>query len=142
MANPPWEFQPGAILDPTLAPSSAPLQASKPRICIWLLAHSPVYCSGFLHLTGESMSPIFMRSSRVRLSLAVSAFAAASIVAGSGSARASGITNSADDLRTGWYSDQQSLTPQLVSSGPFSQVFSTPIVGQVYAQPLVYKGSL
>ncbi|PYT07771.1 MAG: hypothetical protein DMF49_07125 [Acidobacteria bacterium] len=88
------------------------------------------------------MSPIFIRSSMVRSSLAVSALAAASIVAGSGSARASGITNSADDLRTGWYSDQQSLTPQLVSSGPFSQVFSTPITGQVYAQPLVYKGSL
>jgi iron transport multicopper oxidase len=29
------------------------------------------------------------------------------------------ITNSGDNLRTGWYPDEPSLTPQLVSGGTF-----------------------
>ncbi len=54
----------------------------------------------------------------------------------------SGITNSGDDLRTGWYPDQASLTPQLLSGGTFGQVWSTPVNGQVYAQPLLANGTL
>ena len=57
-------------------------------------------------------------------------------------AMASGITNSADDLRTGWYPEQPSLTPQLVSGGTFGQLWSTPVEGQVYAQPLLANGTL
>ena len=52
-------------------------------------------------------------------------------------ATAAVISNSGDARRNGWYPDQTSLTPALVSSGTFGQLFSTPIVGQVYAQPLV-----
>jgi len=59
-----------------------------------------------------------------------------------GQAVASGITNSADDLRDGWYPEQSSLTPQLVSGGTFGQLWSTTVDGQVYAQPLLANGTL
>jgi hypothetical protein len=57
-------------------------------------------------------------------------------------ALAAGVTSSGDDLRTGWYPDQPSLTPQLVSGGTFGQLWSTPVDGQVYAQPLLANGTL
>ena len=52
-------------------------------------------------------------------------------------AAAQGITNGGSDRRDGWYPDQTALTPSLVSGGTFGQLFSTNVVGQVYAQPLV-----
>jgi iron transport multicopper oxidase len=55
---------------------------------------------------------------------------------------ASGITNSGDDLRDGWYPEQSSLTPQLVSGGTFGQLWSTSVEGSVYAQPLLYNGTV
>jgi lectin family protein/ASPM-SPD-2-Hydin domain-containing protein/HYDIN/CFA65/VesB family protein/putative pyrroloquinoline-quinone-binding quinoprotein len=54
----------------------------------------------------------------------------------------SGITNSADDLRDGWYPEQASLTPQLVSGGTFGKLWSTSVEGSVYAQPLLENGTL
>ncbi len=65
-----------------------------------------------------------------------------SLLALTGQAFASGITNSGDDLRTGWYPNQPTLTPQLVSGGTFGQLWSTPVSGQVYAQPLLANGTL
>jgi HYDIN/CFA65/VesB-like, Ig-like domain/PQQ-like domain len=59
-----------------------------------------------------------------------------------GQALASGITNSGDDLRTGWYPTEPALTPQLVSGGTFGQMWSTPVEGQVYAQPLLDENTL
>ena len=56
--------------------------------------------------------------------------------------RAAPVTASSDALRTGWYPDQTSLTPQIVQSGGFGQLFSAPVIGQVYAQPLVSNGKL
>jgi hypothetical protein len=53
------------------------------------------------------------------------------------SAAASGITNSGDDLRDGWYPEQSSLTPQLVSGGTFGQLWSASVNGEVYGQPLL-----
>jgi outer membrane protein assembly factor BamB len=50
---------------------------------------------------------------------------------------ASGVTNAGDDLRTGWYPNEAALTPQLVSGGTFGQLWSAPVNGQVYAQPLL-----
>ncbi len=47
-----------------------------------------------------------------------------------------------DPMRTGWYPNQATLTPSLVSSGTFGQQFSTPVNGQIYAQPLVWNGTL
>jgi hypothetical protein len=51
-------------------------------------------------------------------------------------------TNSKDLLRTGWYPDQPILSPRLVGGGSFGQQFSTPVDGQVYAQPLVANHTL
>ncbi|HWJ49385.1 MAG TPA: PQQ-binding-like beta-propeller repeat protein, partial [Solirubrobacteraceae bacterium] len=59
-----------------------------------------------------------------------------------GQAMASGITNSGDDLRTGWYPSEPAITPQLVGSGTFGQMWSTPVEGQVYAQPLLDENTL
>ena len=46
------------------------------------------------------------------------------------------IGNSGDDLRTGWYPGESSLSPALVTSGTFGQLWSEPVNGQVYAQPM------
>ncbi len=55
---------------------------------------------------------------------------------------AEGITNAGDDLRDGWYPEQSSLTPQLVSGGTFGALWSTTVEGEVYAQPLLDNGTL
>ena len=59
-----------------------------------------------------------------------------------GSALGEGITNAGDDLRTGWYPGESSITPELVSGGTFGQMWSAPVEGQVYAQPLLDNGTL
>lgn len=48
----------------------------------------------------------------------------------------------ADLLRSGWYRDQPGLSPQAVSSGSFGPLFSTTLNGSVFAQPLVFDGTL
>ncbi|MGZ4706950.1 MAG: choice-of-anchor D domain-containing protein, partial [Acidimicrobiales bacterium] len=55
-------------------------------------------------------------------------------------ALADGITNSGDDLRTGWYPNAK-ISPEVVTGGTFGQLWSTPVNGQVYAQPLVATSS-
>src|SRR5439155_19279448 len=67
---------------------------------------------------------------------------ALSVLASAGVALAEGITNAGDDLRDGWYPEQSSLTPQLVSGGTFGQLWSASVDGQVYAQPLYVNGNL
>jgi hypothetical protein len=57
-------------------------------------------------------------------------------------ALASEPTNSGDNLRDGWYPEQGSLTPQLVSGGTFGQLWSAGVEGQVYAQPLLAGGEV
>jgi iron transport multicopper oxidase len=57
-------------------------------------------------------------------------------------ALASGVTNSGDDLRDGWYPEESTLTPQLVSGGTFGQLWSASVEGSVYAQPLLANGTL
>jgi iron transport multicopper oxidase len=57
-------------------------------------------------------------------------------------ALADGVTYGHDDGRTGWYPEQAGLTPALVSGGSFGQQFSTPVTGQVYAQPLLASGKV
>ncbi len=59
-----------------------------------------------------------------------------------GTAAAVVVTNSSEDLRTGWYPEASSITPQLVGSGTFGQMWSSPVTGQVYAQPLLANGTL
>ncbi len=64
------------------------------------------------------------------------------LLATPGTGVAAEVTNSADNLRTGWYPSESSITPQLVSGGSFGQVWSANVEGQVYAQPLLDDGTL
>ncbi len=64
------------------------------------------------------------------------------VLATAGPALGEGITNAGDDLRTGWYPNEGSITPELVSGGTFGQMWSAPVEGQVYAQPLLDGGTL
>jgi hypothetical protein len=52
------------------------------------------------------------------------------------------VTQGADELRTSWYPDEGGLAPSIVSGSTFGQLFSTPVDGQVFAQPLVSQGTL
>src|SRR5690242_5031729 len=51
-------------------------------------------------------------------------------------------TYGAGDLRTGWYGNQTTLTPGLVSGGTFGQMWDTAVTGQVYAQPVASNGTI
>ncbi|HEX6451495.1 MAG TPA: choice-of-anchor D domain-containing protein, partial [Trebonia sp.] len=51
-------------------------------------------------------------------------------------------TGSADQQRDGWDSNEPNLSPAVVGSGTFGQLFSTAVNGQVYAQPLAVGGSV
>lgn len=62
-------------------------------------------------------------------------------LAGAVSARAE-VTGASENLRTGWYQDEPSLTPAVLEGGSFEQVFKTPLQGQIYAQPLTANGTL
>ena len=72
-----------------------------------------------------------------RCSWAAALIALLASLALAGAAAADGVTNAGDDLRTGWYPDEGAITPQLVSGGTFGQLWSAPVNGQVYAQPLL-----
>jgi hypothetical protein len=51
------------------------------------------------------------------------------------SARADDVTASQDLMRNGWDSGEPNMGPSVVPT--FTQLFDTPVCGQVYAQPLV-----
>ncbi len=70
------------------------------------------------------------------------AAAMAAFLVTAATALASGITNSSEDLRTGWYPNESAITPGLVSGGTFGQEWSANVEGQVYAQPLLDEGTL
>ncbi len=59
-----------------------------------------------------------------------------------GEAGAATVTAGGDELRTGWYPESSSISPQLVSGGSFGQMWSASVEGQVYAQPLLANGTL
>ena len=60
----------------------------------------------------------------------------------SGPSRADVLVNHADAGASGWYPDQPGLSPAVVTGGTFGNLFSAPVVGQVYAQPLVDENTL
>lgn len=74
--------------------------------------------------------------SRVSVGLLVGLLAAIGL-AFAQAAVAAEVTNAGDDLRTGWYPDEGVLTPNIVSGNTFGQLWSHPVTGQVYAQPLL-----
>src|ERR1022692_1732246 len=59
-----------------------------------------------------------------------------------GAARASDVTASRDNLRTGWDRGDPGLTPPALRSGSFGRLFSRQVKGQVYAQPLIVGRTL
>ena len=83
-----------------------------------------------------------MRGRRWALGLVFASGAALALLA-AGPASAD-VTGAADNLRTGWYPDEPSLTPAVVNGGGFTQAFdrALPGEGQIYAQPLVADGTL
>ncbi len=83
------------------------------------------------------------RRARARTALlAVAALLALLALLVPAAALASEPTNSGDNLRDGWYPEQGSLTPQLVSGGTFGQLWSSEVEGSVYAQPLLVSGEV
>ncbi|MFK0155085.1 choice-of-anchor D domain-containing protein [Streptomyces sp. NPDC090493] len=52
-------------------------------------------------------------------------------------AQADQTTQGADNLRTNWDQDESALSPAVVQSSAFGQLFATKLDGQIYAQPLV-----
>lgn len=60
------------------------------------------------------------------------------------SVRADEVTASAGNLRNGWDENESTgtLTPATLTSGSFGELFDTPVIGQVYAQPLVIGASI
>lgn len=83
----------------------------------------------------------------MRRTCAVSIVCMLSLLVGAAQASASEVfgsplTNAGGDLRTGWYPNQPTLTPELVGGGTFGRLWTTPVAGQVYAQPLLGDGTL
>lgn len=67
----------------------------------------------------------------------VAALASAVLTVPSAPVVADVTTVSQDTYRTGWDRNEPALTPAGVASSSFGQLFSTPVDGQVYAQPIV-----
>ncbi len=81
-------------------------------------------------------------SARTALLAALAALLTIAALFAPAAALASEPTNSGDNLRDGWYPEQGSLTPQLVSGGTFGQLWSAEVEGSVYAQPLLVSGEV
>ena len=68
------------------------------------------------------------------------------VAVGGGVARAAttaDVTTAAyNNLRDNWDPGEPGLSPSAVTSAGFGQLFSTPVVGQIYAQPLVVNGTV
>ena len=74
-----------------------------------------------------------------------SLLSAALVLAGltlSGAAVADVGTIAHDSLRSGWDKNEPGLSPSSVASSNFGKLFSAPVDGQVYAQPLVVGGTV
>src|SRR4051794_20641527 len=79
---------------------------------------------------------------RLQRGVATICAVAAALLCSSAAAFASGITNSSEDLRTGWYPAESAITPSVVGGGTFGQEWSANVTGQVYAQPLLDENTV
>ncbi len=81
-----------------------------------------------------------------RLSRTLAALTAIACVVGasaSGAAAESNITTAGySTLRDNWDPSEPGLSPSVVKSKSFGQLFSTKVKGSVYAQPLIYNGDV
>jgi hypothetical protein len=88
-------------------------------------------------------APVFRRLGRgLVATTAVLATCLVGVAGPSALAHADETTVSQDTYRTGWDQNEPTLTPANVASSSFGQLFSTPVDGQVYAQPIIAGGSL
>ncbi len=91
----------------------------------------------------KNRTPLWQRALLLSLVLLVPLVAVGVVVvAPHQHAKADVTTNANDNLRTGWYSDEANLSPGQVTGSNFGQLFKATVNGQVYAQPLVSKGTL
>lgn len=82
------------------------------------------------------------RARVVAASLVAAVLAASVSVLTAPAAAADNTTISTDNLRTGWDRNEPGLSPSSVSAQDFGRLFSTPVDGQVYAQPLSVAGNV
>ncbi len=82
------------------------------------------------------------RFRRIALTVVTIALGLPLAVTLSAPAHADSIIAAADNLRTGWYGSEPTLTPAAVGGSTFGQLFSTAITGQVYAQPVIASNTL
>jgi PQQ-like domain len=90
-------------------------------------------------------APRWLGRRRARAVWPAVALAAAGLAAGilpGIPARAVDVTASQNNLRDGWDRTETNLTPAVLRSGRFHQLFSTAVNGQVYAQPVVAGNTL
>jgi hypothetical protein len=78
----------------------------------------------------------------MRIRLGVALLSIFFLLVFAGQALASGITNSGEDMRTGWYPDEPSINPDALKNGGFSKQWDATVEGQVYAQPLLDGNTL
>ena len=87
-----------------------------------------------------------MAAGRLAIMISGAAVMGASMLAPVAVARAattSNVTTAAyDNLRDNWDNNEPGLTPSVVQSSSFGQLFSTPVSGSVYSQPLVFNGTV
>jgi hypothetical protein len=69
--------------------------------------------------------------------LAGASLIGAAVVVVGQAAQADQVTQGVDNLRTNWDKNETSLSPAVVESSAFGQLFTTQLDGQIYAQPLV-----
>ena len=79
---------------------------------------------------------------RILSAIALIAGVTTGVATAADKARADEVTISQDLLRTGWDQNEPALSPQVLQSGTFGQLFSAAVNGQVYAQPLAIGGNL
>ncbi|WP_427133829.1 choice-of-anchor D domain-containing protein [Pseudarthrobacter sp. S9] len=91
--------------------------------------------------TVHSEKGVFRRPLRAWAAV-VSALLALAPLYVSGIAAADVGTIAHTSLRTGWDSNEPTLSPSSVASSNFGKLFSAPVDGQVYAQPLVVGGTV
>jgi hypothetical protein len=78
----------------------------------------------------------------MRIRLGVALLSIFFLLVFAGQAMASGITNAGEDMRTGWYPDEPSITPEALNNGSFGKEWEASVEGQVYAQPLLDGSTL
>ncbi len=92
----------------------------------------------------HAKAALLRRAVTVTTAFAVSAvgLTGSVLIARQPAARADVVTASDNNLRDGWDPNEPGLSPAVLESGTFGQLFSTAVDGQVFAQPIVAGSTL